>query len=152
MLDVSSKQAWVLKLKLWALMATWDLLVCAVSYWLEMVVYALYRCTGDFGKVWDWIELRGLIFMFPAQNRSTGSGGPVATGRPVGDPKPDFRLGTGLPVGGIFRTLVLPNFEIFRVLPWDLSIGKLLVSSLSPGKWFSESLICVTIIVIRASI
>jgi hypothetical protein len=58
-----------------------------------------------------------MIFGFPAQNRNSGSGGPVPTGRPVGDPEPDCRLGTGLPVGGIFRTLVLANFEIFRVLP-----------------------------------
>jgi hypothetical protein len=89
----------------------------SVSYCLDFIVYALYRCTEEFGKVWDEIELRGWIFGFPAQNRNSSSGGPVPTGRPDGDPELDFRLGTGLPVGGNSRTLVLANFEIFRVLP-----------------------------------
>ena len=59
----------------------------------------------------------GEIFGFLQMNRNSGSGWSIPTGRPVGDPEPGCRLGTGLPVGGISRTLVLANFEIFRVLP-----------------------------------
>ena len=42
-----------LKFKLCSLMATWVVMVCSVNYCLEIIVYALYRYTGEFGKVWD---------------------------------------------------------------------------------------------------
>ena len=74
------------------------------------VLESLIECGGDL-RSW------GRFFGFPAQNRNSSYGGPVPTGQPNGDPVSDFRLGTGLPVGGISRTLVLAKFEIFRVLP-----------------------------------